>query len=63
MAQPSIALTELSIRDFRGIDKLDLVFRRPDGQPNSLVVLAGPNGSGKTAVLEAALIAAGGAKE
>jgi predicted ATPase len=57
---PPIALTSLSIRDFRGIEKLDLDFRGPDGQPNSLVVLAGPNGSGKTAVLEAALIAAGG---
>ena len=58
--QPSIALTSLSIRDFRGIDRLDLDFRGPDGHPNSLVVLAGPNGCGKTAVLEAALILAGG---
>jgi predicted ATPase len=57
---PPLALASLSIRDFRGIEKLDLDFRGPDGQPNSLVVLAGPNGSGKTAVLEAALIAAGG---
>jgi predicted ATPase len=59
---PSIAITLLSIRDFRGIDRLDLDFRGPDGQPNSLVVIAGPNGCGKTAVLEAALILAGGAK-
>jgi predicted ATPase len=59
---PPIALTSLQIRDFRGIDSLDLDFRGPDGQPNNLVVLAGPNGSGKTAVLEAALIAAGGRK-
>lgn len=57
---PTIALTSLSIQNFRGIDSLDLDFRRPDGQPNSLVVLAGPNGCGKTSVLEAALIAAGG---
>jgi DNA repair ATPase RecN len=55
-------MTALTIRDFRGIDRLDLDFRGPDGQPNSLVVLAGPNGSGKTAVLEAALILAGGAE-
>ncbi|MHC5536764.1 AAA family ATPase [Singulisphaera rosea] len=60
MASPSLALASLSIRDFRGIDQLDLDFRGPDGHPNQLVVLAGPNGSGKTAVLEAALIAAGG---
>ena len=59
---PPIALTSLSIRNFRGIDSLALDFRGPDGLPNNLVVLAGPNGSGKTAVLEAALIAAGGAK-
>src|SRR5271155_4234503 len=59
---PPIALTSLKIRDFRGIDSLDLDFRGPDGLPNNLVVLAGPNGSGKTAVLEAALIAAGGRK-
>jgi hypothetical protein len=58
--RPSVAMTALRIRDFRGIDRLDLDFRGPDGQPNSLVVLAGPNGCGKTAVLEAALILAGG---
>jgi hypothetical protein len=57
---PKVAITSLSIRDFRGIDQLELDFRGPDGRPNSLVVLAGPNGCGKTAVLEAALIAAGG---
>jgi hypothetical protein len=59
---PAVALASLSIRDFRGIDRLDLDFRGPDGHPNPLVVLAGPNGSGKTAVLEAALIASGGHK-
>ncbi|MHB1558073.1 MAG: AAA family ATPase [Isosphaeraceae bacterium] len=59
---PSMGITSLSIRNFRGIDRLDLDFRGPDGNPNSLVVLGGPNGCGKTAVLEAALILAGGAK-
>ena len=57
---PGVGIASLSIRDFRGIDRLDLDFRGPDGHPNSLVVLAGPNGCGKTAVLEAALILAGG---
>ncbi len=57
---PSIAIASLSIRDFRGIQALDLDFRGPDGNPNSLVVLAGPNGCGKTAVLEAGLLLAGG---
>ncbi len=60
--QPTIAILSLSIRDFRGIDRLELDFRGPDGRPNSLVVIAGPNGCGKTAVLEAALILAGGPK-
>jgi hypothetical protein len=60
--RPCIGIVSLSIRDFRGIDQLDLDFRGPDGQPNSLVVLAGPNGCGKTSVLEAALILAGGAE-
>jgi hypothetical protein len=56
-----VAIVSLSIRDFRGIDRLDLDFRGPDGQPHALVVLAGPNGCGKTAVLEAALMRVGGA--
>jgi predicted ATPase len=59
---PPIALKSLSIRDFRGIESLDLDFRGIDGLPNQLVVLAGPNGCGKTAVLEAALMAVGGHK-
>ena len=62
MSPPPIALASLSIRDFRGVDHLDLDFRGPDRLPNQLIVLAGPNGSGKTAVLEAALIATGGKK-
>ncbi len=53
---PSIALTALKIRDFRGIVNLDLDFRGPDGSPNRLVVLGGPNGCGKTSVLEAAIL-------
>jgi energy-coupling factor transporter ATP-binding protein EcfA2 len=57
---PSVAITSLSLRDFRGIATLDLDFRGPDGNPNSLVVLAGPNGCGKTAVLEAAVFLVGG---
>jgi predicted ATPase len=59
---PPIAIASLQIRDFRVIDSLDLDFRGPDGLPNNLVVLAGPNGSGKTTVLEAAVIAVSGHK-
>jgi len=59
---PAIGIASLAIRNFRGIEALDLNFRGLDGRPNRLVVLAGPNGCGKTAVLEAALLAAGGSK-
>ncbi len=57
---PPIAINTLSIKDFRGIEELNLDFRGPNGSPNRLVVLAGPNGSGKTAVLEAGLMCVGG---
>lgn len=59
---PGVAITSLSIRNYRGIQELGLDFRGPGGYPNSLVVLAGPNGCGKTAVLEAALLLIGGHK-
>ena len=57
---PSVAIASLSIRNFRGIEDLTLDFCGPDGNPNGLVVLAGPNGCGKTAVLEAAPLVVGG---
>lgn len=53
METPEFALCSLKIRGFRGIDALDLDFRGPDGKPNPLVVLCGPNGGGKTTVLDA----------
>lgn len=59
---PAVALASLRIKNFRGIESLDLDFRGPDGLPNRLVVLAGPNGSGKSSVLEAGLILAGGSR-
>ena len=63
MDAPSLALTSLKIRDFRGIESLDLDFLGPDGEPNRLVVLGGPNGGGKTTVLEAGFLVLGGRKE
>jgi hypothetical protein len=47
----------LSLRDFRGIDALDLDLTGADGAALDLAVFAGANGSGKTAVLEAVLMA------
>lgn len=55
----TVKLTELEITNFRGIEHLILSFRDPNGAPSPLVVLAGPNGCGKTAALEAILVAAG----
>jgi predicted ATPase len=52
-------LTRIEITDFRGIDHLELDLTDPSGAPLDLVVLAGDNGCGKTAVLEAVLLALG----
>ncbi|HUT05032.1 MAG TPA: AAA family ATPase [bacterium] len=48
----AIKIKSLKIRNFRCIGELDLDFTDPDGNPLDLVVLAGPNGCGKTSVLE-----------
>lgn len=55
----TVKLIELEITNFRGIEHLALSFRDPNGAPSPLVVLAGPNGCGKTAALEAILVATG----
>jgi energy-coupling factor transporter ATP-binding protein EcfA2 len=60
MADLPFAIAEIHIRDFRGIDDLKMSFCGPDGKtPNELVVIGGPNGTGKTAVLEACLLVTG----
>lgn len=43
----------VEIRDHPGFGDLDVDLRGPDGRAVRLVVLAGENGCGKTAVLEA----------
>jgi ABC-type ATPase with predicted acetyltransferase domain len=50
---------EIEIRNFRGISELKLSFVGPDNQPSRIAVVGGPNGCGKTTVLEACLLAAG----
>lgn len=55
-------LRNLHIEGFRGVDSLDLSFVGPNDRPSRVVVIMGPNGSGKTTVLEAGLIACGQSK-
>ncbi len=52
-------LSEIQINNFMGIEKLALEFKYPNGKPLDMVVLAGPNGCGKTSVLEACILALG----
>lgn len=52
------AIRSIHIKNFRAIDDLSLSFIGPDGSPCQVNVIAGPNGSGKTSVLESCLIAA-----
>jgi energy-coupling factor transporter ATP-binding protein EcfA2 len=54
-----LRLLKLAVRDFRGIVKLDLDFTVADGEPLDVIALAGGNGCGKTAVLEAIVLALG----
>jgi predicted ATPase len=56
---PQAMLREIEITNFRGIEFLKLALVGPDENPTRVVVLSGPNGCGKTTVLEACLLAAG----
>src|SRR3989442_1163912 len=59
LAPHGARLRRLRIEHFRGIDQLDLDFGGSGDQPIDLAVLAGDNGCGKTAVLEAILLLMG----
>jgi len=50
-------IKRVEIKNFRGIEHLELDFVDPAGESLDLVVLAGPNGCGKTSVLEACILA------
>ncbi len=62
MSPTHAGIRDLHIRDFRGIDDLTLSFVGPKDYPTQVVVIGGPNGCGKTAVLEACLLAGGHGK-
>jgi recombinational DNA repair ATPase RecF len=50
-------IKRIEIRDFRGIPSLELDFINPESNSTlETIVLAGPNGSGKTSILEAILL-------
>ncbi|WP_165373523.1 ATP-binding protein [Sorangium cellulosum] len=53
---PGLRLTRLDVRNFRGIDEISLDLCDAQGAALDLVVFAGANGSGKTALLEAVLL-------
>jgi ABC-type branched-subunit amino acid transport system ATPase component len=46
-------ISHLTIKNFRKFEHLDIDFTDPAGEPVKYFVLAGPNGCGKTTVLEA----------
>ena len=53
MSKIPYGIRSVKIENFRCIDKLELDFTDPQGNPSDIVVIGGPNGCGKTAVLEA----------
>ena len=53
MSKLTHGIRSVKIENFRCIDKLELDFTDPQGDPSDIIVIGGPNGSGKTAVLEA----------
>ncbi|MCP4353516.1 MAG: ATP-binding protein [Desulfobacterales bacterium] len=55
-------IKQIQIKNFMGIEELSLEFKHPDGNPSDMVVLAGPNGCGKTSVIEACILALGSDK-
>ncbi len=54
-----IGIREIVVENFRGIDSLSLKFHDASEGASDTFVLAGPNGSGKTSVLEACLLTLG----
>lgn len=56
---PPLAIRWIEIQNFRQVDNLRLDFTAPNDSASDIIVLAGPNGCGKTSVLEACLLVLG----
>jgi len=56
-AIPTYGIRSIEIENFRRVDSLRLDFEDPGGGPSEVAVLGGPNGCGKTSMLEACLLA------
>lgn len=50
-----MSIKRVHLRNFRSVERLDLDFSGPDGKTLDTVVVAAPNGYGKTSLLEACL--------
>ncbi len=59
LAPVPIGIRSLVVENFRGIRSLELKFLDAFEDVSDIVVLAGPNGGGKTAILEACLLVLG----
>lgn len=50
-------IESIEIRDFKGIEELDLIFPSPQSERESWMMLLGENGAGKSSVLQAVALA------
>ncbi len=59
MTRAQVRVARLAIENLRGVERLELEFLDAFDRPLPVIVLVGPNGSGKTTVIEAIVLALG----